>query len=97
MCIVSLECSHVIRNPLQYSGGVSWTLVVLLAGYFFGTFSIVKENMSILIFLVFLITAGAVFLIIAGLVSAHLEKRKTAQKIKIDPFFSQTQKRARKN
>jgi hypothetical protein len=53
--------------------------------------------MSILIFLVFLITAGAVFLIIAGLVSAHLEKRKTAQKIKIDPFFSQTRKRARKN
>ena len=61
-------------------GGVSWTLVVVLAGYYFGTFSVVKENMSFLIFLVILVTAGTVFLVIAGLVSAHLEKRKAAQK-----------------
>jgi membrane-associated protein len=61
-------------------GGVSWTLVVVLAGYYFGTFSVVKENMSFLIFLVILVTAGTVFLVIAGLVSAQLEKRKAAQK-----------------
>jgi membrane-associated protein len=61
-------------------GGVSWTLIVVLAGYYFGTFSVVKENMSFLIFLVILVTAGTVFLVIAGLVSAHLEKRKAAQK-----------------
>jgi len=61
-------------------GGVTWTLVVVLAGYYFGTFSVVKENMSFLIFLVILVTAGTVFLVIAGLVSAHLEKRKAAQK-----------------
>jgi membrane-associated protein len=61
-------------------GGVSWTLVVVLAGYYFGTFSVVKENMSALIFLVILVTAGTVFLVIFGLVSAHLEKMKAAQK-----------------
>jgi membrane-associated protein len=61
-------------------GGVAWTLVVVLGGYYFGTFTIVKENMSLLIFLVILLTAGTVFLIIAGLVSAHFEKRKAAQK-----------------
>ena len=61
-------------------GGVAWTLVVVLGGYYFGTFTIVKENMSLLIFLVILVTAGTVFLIIAGLVSAQLEKRKAARK-----------------
>jgi membrane-associated protein len=61
-------------------GGVSWTLVVVLAGYYFGTLSIVRENMSILIFLVILVTAGTVFLIIAQIVSAYFEKRKTDQK-----------------
>jgi membrane-associated protein len=61
-------------------GGVAWTLVVVLGGYYFGTFTIVKENMSFLIFLVILVTAGTVFLVIAGLVSAHLEKRKAAKK-----------------
>jgi membrane-associated protein len=61
-------------------GGVSWTLVVVLGGYYFGTLSIVRENMSFLIFLVILVTAGTGFLVIAGLVSAHLEKRKAAQK-----------------
>jgi len=61
-------------------GGVAWTLVVVIGGYYFGTFTIVKENMSLLIFLVILVTAGTVFLIIAGLVSAQLEKRKAARK-----------------
>lgn len=61
-------------------GAVAWTVLVVLAGYYFGTFTIVKENMSVLIFLVILVTAGTVFLIIAGLVSAHLEKRKAAEK-----------------
>jgi membrane-associated protein len=70
------------RRFLFYNvlGGVSWTLVVVLGGYYFGTFSIVRENMSLLIFLVFLVTAVAVFLVIAGLVSAHLKKKKGAQK-----------------
>lgn len=57
-------------------GGVSWALVVVFAGYFLGTFSIVQENMSLLIIFVLLLTAGAVFFIIAGLVSSFLKKRK---------------------
>jgi membrane-associated protein len=61
-------------------GGISWALVVVLAGYYFGALSIVKENMSFLIFLVILVTAGTVFLIIARLVSAYLERRKADQK-----------------
>jgi membrane-associated protein len=59
-------------------GGLTWTLVVVLGGYYFGTLSVVKENMSFLIFLVILVTAGTAFLVIAGLVSAHLEKRKSS-------------------
>ncbi|HUT39125.1 MAG TPA: VTT domain-containing protein [Methanoregula sp.] len=60
-------------------GGVSWTLIVVLAGYYFGTLSIVRENMSLLIFLVILVTAGTVFLVIGRLISAHLAKRKADQ------------------
>jgi membrane-associated protein len=58
-------------------GGCAWTLVVVLGGYYFGTLPIVKENMSILILLVILVTVGTILLVAAGLVSAHFEKRKT--------------------
>ena len=66
------------RRFLLYNvlGGCAWTFVVVLGGYFFGTLPIVKENMSILIFLVILVTAGTALLVAAGLVSAHFEKRK---------------------
>jgi membrane-associated protein len=70
------------RRFLFYNvlGGVAWTLVVVLGGYYFGTIPVVRENMSLLIFLVILVTAGTVFAVIAGLVSAHLEKRKASHK-----------------
>jgi hypothetical protein len=48
----------------------------VLGGYFFGTFTIVKENMNILIFLVFGVTGIAVFLLLFGIVSTHLKKGK---------------------
>ena len=60
-------------------GGVSWTFIVVLAGYYFGTLSIVRENMSLLIFLVILVTAGTVFLVIGRLIYAHFAKRKADQ------------------
>ena len=63
-------------------GAVSWALLVVLGGYYFGTFSIVKENMNVLIFLVFLVTGIAVFLVMAGIVSAHLKKSKEIPKNK---------------
>ena len=70
------------RRFLFYNilGGVAWTFVVVLGGYYFGTIPVVRENMSLLIFLVILVTAGTVFAVIAGLISAHLEKRKASHK-----------------
>ena len=62
-------------------GAVSWTLLFVLGGYYFGTFTIVKENMNVLIFLVFLVTGIAVFLLLAGNCVHPLKKRKrTSQK-----------------
>ena len=69
------------RRFLFYNivGGVLWTFVVVLAGYYFGTFSIVKENMSLLIFLVLLATLVTVIVIIAGLITAFRKKRTQTQ------------------
>jgi membrane-associated protein len=63
-------------------GAVSWTLLVVLGGYYFGTFSIVKENMNVLIFLVFVVSGIALFLLLAGIVSTHVKKGKERQKNK---------------
>lgn len=66
------------RRFLLYNvlGAVSWTLVVVLSGYYLGTFSIVKENMSLLILLVLAVTAGTILLILAGLIQAYREKKR---------------------
>jgi membrane-associated protein len=63
-------------------GAVSWTFLVVLGGYYFGTFSVVKANMNVLIFLVLLVTGIAVFLVLFGIASAHINKRKEMQKNK---------------
>jgi len=70
------------RRFLFYNvaGGVAWTLVVVLGGYYFGTLQVVKENMSVLILFVILITAGTVLLVAAGIVSNYLQKRKADRK-----------------
>ena len=67
------------RRFLFYNvlGGIAWSLAVVLGGYYLGTFQVVKENMSILILFVILITIGTVLFVAAGLVSASLEKRRT--------------------
>jgi membrane-associated protein len=57
-------------------GGITWTVTILLAGYYFGTLSIVQENMSLLIFLVLLVTVGTIVLILAGIVSSFMTKKK---------------------
>jgi membrane-associated protein len=64
-------------------GAVSWTLLVVIGGYYFGTFTIVKENMNVLIFLVFVVTGIAVFLLLAGIVSTRLKKGKELPKNKV--------------
>jgi len=70
------------RRFLFYNvaGGVAWTLVVVLGGYYFGTLQVVKENMSVLILFVILITAGTVLLVAAGIISDYLQKRKADRK-----------------
>lgn len=70
------------RRFLFYNvaGGVAWTFVVVLGGYYFGRLQVVQENMSLLILFVILITAGTVLLVAAGIVSNHLQTRKADRK-----------------
>ncbi|MGA2161006.1 MAG: VTT domain-containing protein [Methanoregula sp.] len=66
------------RRFLFYNvlGAVSWTLLVVLAGYYLGRLRIVKENMSLLLFLVLAVTAATIILLIAGLINSYLQKKK---------------------
>jgi membrane-associated protein len=68
------------RRFLLYNvlGGITWTVVILLAGYYFGTLTVVKENMSLLILLVVLVTVGTVILILAGIVSSYRTRKAEA-------------------
>jgi membrane-associated protein len=58
-------------------GAVVWTLGVVLAGYYFGSFTIVKENMSLLIMAVIALSVITILFILYGMISGYLEKRKT--------------------
>lgn len=53
-------------------GAISWALLLVLGGYYLGTFTVVQENMSLLLIGVMALTVGTILLIVAGLVSAHL-------------------------
>jgi len=61
------------RRFLFYNvlGGISWTSGIIFAGYFLGTFSIVQKNMSILIFLVVLLTGVTLLAILYGIFLAY--------------------------
>jgi len=65
------------RRFLLYNvlGAISWTLLIVLGGYYLGTFSIVQENMSLLIFLVLAVTVGTVLFIIVGPIRAFRQKK----------------------
>jgi membrane-associated protein len=52
-------------------GAVAWALSLVLAGYYLGTFTVVKENMSLLMLGVIALTLGCVIFIIAGIISAY--------------------------
>jgi membrane-associated protein len=66
------------RRFLFYNviGGIAWTLVVVLAGYYFGTMSIVQDNMNILLLLVLLVSLVTVLALVWGLFSAYFQKKK---------------------
>jgi len=72
------------RRFLFYNalGGITWTFAIVFGGYYFGSLPVVQENMSLLIFLVILVTAITVLGVVAGLVSSYLEKRKASHKPK---------------
>lgn len=56
-------------------GGVAWSLGLVSAGYFFGSIPVVKENLNLLIYLVFFVTAVTVITIVGSLVSAYRKRR----------------------
>ena len=70
------------RKFLSYNllGGIAWTLVVVLAGYFFGSIQGVREHLNLLIYLVLVVTAATVVLIIAALISAYMKRPKCDDK-----------------
>jgi membrane-associated protein len=69
------------RRFLFYNvlGGTAWTLFVILAGYYLGAFSVVKENMNLLIIGVLAVTAATVLVIAAGILSAYFRKEPAVQ------------------
>ncbi len=56
-------------------GAISWTLTVVLAGYYLGRLPIVRENMNLLLLFVVIVTAGTILLLIAGLINSYLHKK----------------------
>jgi len=64
------------RRFLFYNilGAVAWTLSIVLGGYYLGTFTVVKENMSLLMIGVIALSAVTILFILVSVVSAYLKK-----------------------
>ena len=56
-------------------GGICWALGFVMAGYYFGTLTVVQENMSYLIIGVMLLTSGCVLWIFYNIIKAWWERR----------------------
>jgi membrane-associated protein len=69
------------RRFLFYNilGASCWAVGLVLLGYYFGTLTVVKENMSILIIGVILLTAGTLLYILGSLVKGWWDGRKPAE------------------
>jgi membrane-associated protein len=65
------------RRFLFYNilGGICWTFCLVIAGYYFGTLTVVQENMSYLIIGVMLLTGGTLLLIIYNIIRALWDRR----------------------
>jgi len=59
-------------------GAVVWTTGIVLAGYYLGSFTVVKENMSLLIIAVLALSAVTILFILISVISGYLQKRKSA-------------------
>jgi membrane-associated protein len=69
------------RRFLFYNvlGAVCWTVGIVLAGYYFGSMTVVKENMSLLILGVILLSAGTLFYIFCTILRSWWDRRRAAQ------------------
>jgi len=56
-------------------GATAWTLVVVLAGYYLGTFTVVKDNMGLLLIGVLALTVATVLFIAWNVLSSYLWKK----------------------
>jgi membrane-associated protein len=74
-CIAGIG-SMEYRRFLFYNviGAVSWAFALVLGGYYLGTFSVVKENMSLLMLGVIALTVGCIVFICFGIVCACRDK-----------------------
>ena len=65
------------RRFLLYNalGGICWALAFVMAGYYFGTLTVVQEHMSYLIIGVMLLTGGCVLWIFYNIIRAWWERR----------------------
>ena len=65
------------RRFLLYNflGGTCWALCLVMAGYYFGTFAVVQENMGYLIIGVMLLTGGTLLFIMYNIVRAWWDRR----------------------
>jgi membrane-associated protein len=65
------------RRFLLYNflGGTCWALCLVMAGYYFGTFAVVQENMGYLIIGVMLLTGGTLLFIVYTIVRAWWDRR----------------------
>ena len=65
------------RRFLFYNilGGTCWTLVLVLAGYYLGTFTVVQENMGLLVIGVMVLTGGTLLFILYNIVRAWWDRR----------------------
>jgi membrane-associated protein len=65
------------RRFLFYNvlGGACWAIGLVMAGYYFGTLTIVQENMSYLLIGVILLTAGTVLFMLYSIARAWWDRR----------------------
>jgi len=60
-------------------GATAWTLLMVLAGYYTGTFPVVRENMGLLMIGVLVLTAGTVLFIAGNVLSSYWNRKPAAK------------------
>ena len=60
-------------------GAVAWALALVLGGYYLGTFTVVKENMSLLMIGVIVLMVATILFIAASIIFAYFKKPKEEQ------------------